>query len=382
MLIILRTIQTGICFVLFVLSSLYCMAQTLDSDNQHPFVSSSFSQTQTDMTEQKDKIDSFSQSVADFINDYSEKHHVDKSELNWLFDQIEPNMTVIKLVKPASKQKLKNWQAYRQKMVDPIRISAGLRFWNQYEKYLDMAQKQFGVPPHIIVGILGIESVYGNHTGHFQTIDVLTTLAFEYPDTTNQIARKAFFRKELENLLLLSRETGKNPMAFYGSYAGAIGYPQFMPSSIREYALDFDGDGKIDLENSAIDAIGSVANFLFQHGWNEKKPIVFPAQEMPNCSFNKALLDQGLEAKLTLEQLEKGCIIADESIPDSLLFGLVDLPNGLSTTEYWIGTSNFFVITHYNRSYFYAMSVILLGEEILQKKLSDNPMPHYLAKHD
>lgn len=363
-----RLIHAGIISVFLSLFLSCSIAHSIEDHDQKAFFACPSSQSDTDMTEKPDQSDSFRKSSADFIHELSEKHHFDKNELACLFDQIEPNPTTIRLVTPASTPKPKNWQAYRQRMIEPTRISAGLRFWNQYETYLNRAEKKFGVPPHIIVGILGIESVYGNHTGNFRTIDALATLAFDYPETANQSVRKASFREELENLLLLSRENGTNPMNFYGSYAGAIGYPQFMPGSIRRYAIDFDGDGKIDLENSAIDAIGSIANFLLQHGWNEKQPIVFPVRKTPDCTMNETLLNQGLEARFTPAQLKKECIVPDTNIPDGILYGLIDLPNGFADTEYWIGSDNFFAITHYNRSYFYAMSVILLGEEILRKK--------------
>lgn len=159
-------------------------------------------------------------------------------------------------------------------MIEPVRVNAGVRFWNTYEKYLDRAEKEYGVPAYIIVGILGIETIYGRDTGRFRTLDALTTLAFYYPETPNKASRQEFFRKELEQFLLLSSQNQVDPLSIYGSYAGAIGWPQFMPGSIRAYAVDFDKDGKIDLENSAIDAIGSVANFLKQHGWKTGKPVI------------------------------------------------------------------------------------------------------------
>ncbi len=313
---------------------------------------------------QSDTDTSFEMAKVRFIEEFSDKYSFDRTRLTALFEQVHRNPTVIRLVTPSGNPKAKNWQNYRKNVIDPARISAGVRFWNQYEDAIDRATQTYGVPSDIIVAIIGIESVYGRYTGNFRIIDALSTLAFDYPETPNQASRKRFFRKELENLLLLAKETGTNPADLYGSYAGAIGYPQFMPGSIRQFAVDFDGDGTIDLENSPVDAIGSIAHFLVRHGWKAGLPIAFPVQTQPDCTIPSSLLDQGLAATLSLSRLENGCIIPKENVPADILFGLIDLPNGTAPADYWIGTDNFFAITHYNRSYFYAMSVVLLAQEI------------------
>ena len=360
-------------FFLAFLFPFVCIGETAAARNKTLTYSCPLSLPGTEDGKVADKSLSFLENSKQFINELSEKHRFDKTRLNCLFDQVEINSIAIRLMAPAAK-KNRNWQAYRQQMIEPTRISAGVRFWKQHEKSLERAEQQFGVPPHVIVGILGIESVYGRNTGNFRTLDTLATLAFDYPETTNQTARKAFFRQELENLLLLARETGSNPMNWHGSYAGAIGFPQFMPGSIRQYAVDFDGDGKIDLENSAIDAIGSVANFLLQHGWKEEMPIAFPARAVSNCTISETLFNQGLTAAFTIDQLNRRCIVSDLNTENNLRFGLIDLPNESLPDEYWIGTDNFFAITHYNRSYFYAMSVVLLGQEIhKEKQAARNP---------
>ena len=315
-------------------------------------------------TEKHDADTSFEVAKSEFIDEVSDKYSFDKTGLTALFEQVHRNPTVIRLVTPSGNPKAKNWQNYRKNVIDPARISAGVRFWNQYEDALDHATKTYGVQSDIIVAIIGIESVYGRYTGNFRIIDALSTLAFDYPETANQAARKRFFRKELEHLLLLAKENGTDPANLYGSYAGAIGYPQFMPGSIRQFAVDFDGNGTIDLENSPVDAIGSIAHFLVRHGWKSGLPIAFPAQTRPDCTIPPSLLDQGLVATLSLSELEYGCIIPEGNVPDNIQFGLIDLPNGTASADYWIGTDNFFAITHYNRSYFYAMSVVLLAQEI------------------
>jgi membrane-bound lytic murein transglycosylase B len=261
----------------------------------------------------------------------------------------------------------KNWQAYRARFVEPVRINAGVKFWNDYTDDLKRAEIEYGVPAEIIVGIIGVETVYGRNMGNFRVLDALTTLAFDYPQTPTRVARMNFFRGELENTLLYARESGIDPLSLTGSYAGAIGWPQFMPGSIRAYAVDFDQDGKVDLRTSPTDAIGSVARFLTLHGWKRGYPIVFPATvPLPpdNNSGWTAFIGQGLEAKYTMETLTSAGVVPGPLAPRDLLYGLVDLQNGADATEYWLGTDNFFAITLYNRSFFYAMSVIELGRAV------------------
>jgi membrane-bound lytic murein transglycosylase B len=196
-------------------------------------------------------------------------------------------------------------------------------------------------------------------------MDAVTTLAFAYPDTPTRQARMAYFRGELENALLFARESGIDPFTLLGSYAGAIGWPQFMPGSIRRYAVDFDGDGKIDLRNSPVDAIGSIANILVQHGWKSGEPLVFPATISPDAGAGWELfIGQGLEAKFTVDEMRAAGVAPGAEPPADMLFGLVDLQNGGEPTDYWLGANNFFAITQYNRSFFYAMSVIDLGRAV------------------
>lgn len=303
-----------------------------------------------------------SKPATDFIDYMVDRHGFNRTELEAVFNQLQLNNRSLQLIKPAPLTKPKNWTAYRARFVEPRRIKAGVDFWNTYADALARAEKQFGVPAQIIVGIIGVETIFGKNVGNFRVMDVLGTLGFTYPDTPNKESRMAYFRGELENVLLFARESGIDPFSLVGSYAGAIGWPQFMPSSIRQYAVDFDGDGKIDLRNSPVDAIGSVANFLAQHGWNTGSPLVFSAQ-MKN-SNPEAKLAKELNATLTLEQLADTAFPTQKNAPTQLLYGLIDLQNGYEATEYWLATQNFFAITKYNRSYFYAMSVIELGKAI------------------
>lgn len=304
--------------------------------------------------------------VAEFIDQMVEKHGFDKAELQAILAQVEPAEAAIELIKPAPPGRPKNWQAYRARLIEPVRVNAGVQFWNDYASDLEHAEMQYGVPAEVIVGIIGVETVYGRNTGNFRVLDALATLAFDYPDTPTRMARMDFFRRELENALLYARESGIDPWSLTGSYAGAIGLPQFMPGSIRAYAVDFDQDGKIDLRNSPADAIGSVAHFLAMHGWKRGYPIVFPATVVPAGSDERwtSFIDQGLQAKYTFEALAGAGVVPAAHVPADLLYGLIDLQNGTETTEYWLGTDNFFAITLYNRSFFYAMSVIELGRTV------------------
>lgn len=308
-----------------------------------------------------------SQEVASFIDQMVEKHHFDKAKLQAILAQVEYSDTAIRLMQPGPPGQPKNWQAYRARFVEPIRVNAGVQFWNDYAGELERAEIAYGVPAEIIVGIIGVETVYGRNTGNFRVLDALTTLGFDYPDTPTRITRMAFFRAELENVLLYARESNIDPWSLTGSYAGAIGWPQFMPSSIRAYAVDFDQDGKIDLQNSPADAIGSVAHYLTVHGWKVDTPIIFPATIPSLNNVNQrwaSFIGQGLEAKYTFATLAHAGVVPSSQTPTDLLYGLVDLQNGTAATEYWLGTDNFFAITLYNRSFFYAMSVIELGRTI------------------
>jgi membrane-bound lytic murein transglycosylase B len=311
-----------------------------------------------------------------FIDDMVARNGFDHAALNKVFAKTRYIDTAITLMKPAPPGRPKNWTAYRLRFVEPVRINAGMQFWNKYAGELARAEIEYGVPADIIVAIIGVETVYGSNTGNFRVMDAITTLAFDYPNTPNRDARMKFFRGELENTLLFARESNIDPFSLLGSYAGAIGLPQFMPSSIRQYAVDFNGDGKIDLRNEPVDAIGSVAHFLSVHGWRRGLPLVVPVQAPADTAAAASwqpLLDKGLEATYSIDDIKAAGIVPAPVSPriaasvadnSDLKYGLVDLQNGNGPTEYWLGTDNFFAITKYNRSYFYAMSVIDLGRAI------------------
>ena len=302
-----------------------------------------------------------------FLDDMVNQHGFERDALAALFAQVRYVDAAVQLVKPAPPGKPKNWQAYSKRFIEPVRIEAGVRFWNENAAALARAESEYGVPADIIVGIIGVETVYGRNTGRFRVLDTLTTLAFDYPPAPARAARMAFFRGELESTLLYARQSGIDPLSLLGSYAGAVGLAQFMPSSIIKYAVDFDGDGRIDLRNSAVDAIGSVANFLKQHGWQDDAthPVVYAARVSPERTW-EGLTGLGLRATLREEDLRAAGVTSSSTLPPDTLFGLVDLQNGAEATEYWLASNNFFAITAYNRSYFYAMSVLDLGRAVRQ----------------
>jgi membrane-bound lytic murein transglycosylase B len=230
-----------------------------------------------------------------------------------------------------------------------MRIDAGIAFWQVNADTLARAEQQFGVPAEVIVAIIGVETYFGRITGNFRTLDVFATLAFDYQ------RRADFYRAEFVEFLLLAREQKADPASYRGSFAGAIGLPQFMPGSIRRWAVDFDGDGRIDLLGSAADAIGSVASFLVGHGWEREQPIVF------EVSADEAIVDalgRGIEARTTWSAALAAGVAGDVPLDTPVL--LIDLPlmnNGQPDRAYRIGTVNFSAILSYNRSYFYATAV-------------------------
>lgn len=304
------------------------------------------------------------QSMRDFEDEMVRRNGFDRAELDAMVAKLRFIDSAVQLVKPAPPGKPKNWQAYSERFIEPIRINAGVRFWNENAAELARAEAEYGVPAEIIAGIIGVETIYGRDTGRFRIMDVLATLAFAYPESPNRNDRMQFFRSELEKTLLLARKEGIDPFSLLGSFAGAVGMPQFMPGNILKYGVDYDGDGIVDLRNSAADAIGSVANFLVAHGWdrNASGPSVFPAEVAPNLAWQPLL--GGLEARYQVAELQGAGVVTRTALPEQRNYGLIDLQNGADPTEYWVANANFFAITKYNRSYFYAMSVVELGRAV------------------
>jgi membrane-bound lytic murein transglycosylase B len=271
---------------------------------------------------------------------------------------------VARLIMPAAHEGARDWAAYRARMVDPTRVRAGLNFLNDHRAWLALAQQRYGVPPEVVVGIIGIETLYGRQTGGFKALDALATLSFDFP--TGRSDRSAFFREELEALLVLSARQGSDVTRLKSSYAGALGLPQFMPSSWLKYAVDLDGDGRIDLHGSPADAIGSVAHYLAEAGWQAGLPAVY-AVTPPDDAAALALLRQPdiLPSFTAAEMLRQGAQLDAAGSRHPGLLALIELRNGLQAPPTYVaGSENFWAITRYNWSAYYAMAVLDLAQTI------------------
>ncbi|MCL4183881.1 MAG: lytic murein transglycosylase B [Burkholderiaceae bacterium] len=299
--------------------------------------------------------------VKAFIAEMAERHGFIESELLQAFSQVHYNDEAVRLMTPAPPAAGRSWHAYRARFLDALRIREGLRFWREHEQWLELAAARYGVPPEIIVAIIGVETIYGRRTGEHRVLDVLTTLAFDYP------RRADYFRAELGEFLLYSREANLDVFSVRGSYAGAIGLPQFMPGSIRRFAVDFDEDGRVDLRSTAADAIGSVARFLAEHGWRAGEPVRF---EMLFDSEGRLapLIEAGIRPQFTIDELAGYGVSSAEPVSFEMPLALIDLPNGDKPTSYYLGAPNFFAITRYNRSSFYAMAVYELARTLAARR--------------
>ena len=294
--------------------------------------------------------------VHEFIQEMVGQYQFDEAVLRRQFNTVKPSQSVLKAIRPAKSPRAKSWLTYRQRVVEPVRIQAGMNFWRQHEADLARAEATFGVPAEIIVAIIGVETIYGRDSGNFNVFNSLATLAFEYPP------RADLFRRELQALLLLAREEGRDPLSYRGSFAGALGLPQFLPSSVRRYAVDFDQDGRIDLENNATDAIGSVGHFLQEHGWQTGTVIALPARVDGDVI---PLLAEGIRPVRMPDELAAfGVHPATQDTVPAQPAALIDLPTPDTDTEFRLGFNNFYMITRYNRSNFYAASVMDLAEAI------------------
>lgn len=290
----------------------------------------------------------------------------DRAELVQVLAQAERKDKILEAIaRPA--EKTKPWFEYRKIFITGKREKAGLAFYEEHRETLVRAERETGVPAEIIVAIIGVETYYGRIRGSYRVLDALSTLAFDYP------RRSEFFTKELKHYLILTRDQGLDPLGFTGSYAGAMGYGQFMPSSYREYAVDFDGDGVIDIWNNTVDAIGSVANYFKRHGWRTAEPVVFAARataEVPEEVFVKTRSD--LKPVRTVAELAALGFTTSRELDGQAMATAMkfELEEGY---EYWLGLHNFYVITRYNHSAMYAMSVYQLSQLLAQgaRQVSD-----------
>ena len=270
---------------------------------------------------------------------------------------------VTRYIMPTANGAAKNWAAYRARFVEPVRIGAGAAFWRSNEPWLRLAEERYGVAPEIVVGIVGVETIFGRHMGNFRVIDALATLAFDFP--AGRKDRSAFFQDELENWFVLCKSEDVDPLDWRGSYAGAIGMAQFMPSSFNRFAVDFDSDGHVDLRANAADVIGSVANYLAEFGWKRDLPARFEVEPPSELVDRAVLLAPDIVPTFTAaEMAARGARLPEAAMSVDSLLALVELQNGDAAPSYVAGTSNFYALTRYNWSSYYAMAVLSLGETV------------------
>ncbi len=305
-----------------------------------------------------------------FTQQVSQRYNIPESFIQNMLSQANVNARVIDLMSPKKTTAVKrHWQTYRNRFVEPIRTRKGTAFWNIHRADLAAAERQYGVPAAIIAGIIGVETVYGEQMGSFSVLDALYTLGFSHPDPSRP-EKSQMFRNQLAALIELTHKGKFDGYTATGSFAGASGLGQFMPISILHYAVDADGDGKIDLRNSTKDAIYSVANFLVKHGWQSNMPVFAPVR-LPSSPAN--LVDGGLEAKMSWAQLQaKGASSSTTGAKwqDGVRLGVIDLRDDVrGNHEYRTATQNFFAITKYNRSYFYAASVADLASVLANEQI-------------
>ncbi|MEP6609316.1 MAG: lytic murein transglycosylase B [Burkholderiaceae bacterium] len=296
--------------------------------------------------------------VRQFIDELLAQHGFDRQRVERWLSSAKYSAAVERYMQPPIAFGQRNWLEYRARYLDEPRIQSGAAFVRQHEAAMQRAQQQFGVPPEIIAAIIGIETYFGRMTGSFRTLDALVTLSFDY------LRRAEYYRQQLAEFFLLVHEQKSDPLAFRGSFAGAIGLPQFMPGSIRRYAVDFDGDGRIDLNGSAADAIGSVGSYLAAHGWQRDLPIMFDAV---TDEATVEALGGGIDANVRWSEAMAAGVESDTPLSLDTNVLVIDLPYlnaGQVDRLYRVGTVNFSALLYYNRSYFYASAVADLAREI------------------
>lgn len=311
----------------------------------------------------KDYVDVEQENVAEFIDDMVRTHDFERDALAAVLAGAEIKASIIKKISTPAERTL-TWGEYRKIFITPERVQAGVDFWKENRSMLDRIALETGVPVEMLVGIIGVETYFGRITGNDRVIDALATLAFEYPP------RSKFFRNELMQFLILAREEQLDPMEPTGSYAGAMGRPQFMPSSFRAYAVDSTGDGKRDIWGNWADVSGSIANYFVAHGWRSNEAVATQATLGSNWNDDVPAPANSLKVKDTIESLsKKGVLFATDLCADSKAQLLTY--EGDDGIEHWVGFHNFFVITRYNRSVMYALAVHQLGQQIASKVAAD-----------
>ena len=300
------------------------------------------------------------------VTDMALRRNLDTAWVRQAVGQAHYLPQVVKFIQPPPAGTSKNWRVYRSRFIDPVRIQAGVAFWQANREALERAERTTGVPAEIIVGVIGVETIYGQQMGAFRVLDALTTLAFDFPAShPRAAARSEFFKAELEQYLSLTHRMGVDPLSLRGSFAGAIGMPQFMPSSWVKYALDFDGDGRIDLFNSPADVIGSVANYFVAFNWQKGMATHYPVSFDTQTLNMDALLAPDILPTFSVPSfIAKGAVLEGAALLHKGPLALVELQNGALVPSYVAGTENFYAITRYNWSSYYAMAVIELGREV------------------
>jgi len=301
-----------------------------------------------------------------FADEIADGRGLDRDWVRGIIAQAQNLPVVTRLMQPPPAGTPKNWRVYRSRFIDPIRIAAGVRFWQDNRRALERAEQDFGVPAEIIVGIIGVETIYGQQMGDFRVLDALATLSFDFPASHPRAAERAqYFRGELEQFLAFHHEARSNPLLPRGSYAGAMGMPQFMPSSLARWGVDYDGNGRIDLAASTDDVIGSVANYFKGYGWTPGMPTHYPVRLDPEKLDLDALLAPDILPSFSVASFQaKGALLEGGALEHKGPLALIELQNGGEPPTYVAGTENFYVITRYNWSSYYAMAVIELGREV------------------
>lgn len=304
--------------------------------------------------------------VQSFIDDMlrkKEKPAYTREELVKILSAISPRENVLEIMsRPAEKSK--KWADYRDIFLTNKRIAGGVVFFRKNRKALKRAEQQFGVPSEMIAAIIGVETFYGRRTGEYRVVDALGTLSLYKGGFAG---RSSFFRKELEHFLLFSKEYGVDPLSLTGSYAGAMGIPQFISSSYRVYAIDFNGDQYPDIWNNMDDAIGSVANYFYKHKWRVNQPVAFRAKIASESLIQSIAQHRSFETKHRFGDLSKQGVSIDHALASDTKVGLLVL-EGKAGKEHWVILDNFSVIGRYNHSVLYAMAVFQLAQEIRQRQ--------------
>ena len=314
------------------------------------------------------------QEAMEMADDIAERRDLDKAWVRNAIGQARNIGQISRLMQPSAKGVAKNWRVYRSRFIDPARIKAGVKFWQDNTAALAKAEKEFGVPAEIIIGIIGVETIYGRDTGSYRVIDALATLTFDFPSShPRALERQAFFKGELEHFLSLTSRSSVDPLSPRGSYAGAMGLPQFMPSSWVKYAIDFDEDGKIDLFTSPADVIGSVANYFKSFRWQPGMPTHYPVNfDATKLDMDALMAPDILPTFSVASFTAKGAVLNAAGTAHLGSLALIELQNGDPSIAgnapiYVAGTENFYAITRYNWSSYYAMAVIELGREVAQQ---------------